>query len=117
MQLNSSAFRAGGAIPAKYTCEGENVSPEFSWRDAPAGTKTFAFVIHDPDAPRSGGFTHWVVYNIPASTGHLGEGVPKRETVPGMEGKNDSGEIVTPDPVLRAAHTGTSRNCMPWTRS
>ena len=95
MQLNSSAFHAGSPIPAKYTCEGENISPEFSWRDAPAETKTFALVIHDPDAPRPGGFTHWVVYNIPASTGHIGEGVPKQETVPdlGMQGKNDSGEI------------------------
>jgi Raf kinase inhibitor-like YbhB/YbcL family protein len=95
MQLNSSAFQAGGPIPAKYTCEGENVSPEFSWRDAPAKTQTFAFVVHDPDAPRPGGYTHWVVYNIPANTGHIGEGVPKQATVPdlGMQGKNDGGEI------------------------
>ena len=95
MQLTSSAFQAGAAIPAKYTCEGKNISPEFSWMDAPAQTKTFAFVIHDPDAPRPGGFTHWVVYNIPANTGHIGEGVPKQETVPdlGVQGKNDSGEI------------------------
>ena len=95
MQLNSSAFQNGQAIPSKFTCEGKDVSPEFSWIDAPAETKTFALVLHDPDAPRAGGFTHWVVYNIPANTGHIGEGAPKQGRVPdlGLQGTNDSGKI------------------------
>jgi Raf kinase inhibitor-like YbhB/YbcL family protein len=95
MQLTSSAFQAGAAIPSKFTCEGKDVSPELSWRDAPAETKTFALILHDPDAPRAGGFTHWVLYNIPANTGHIGEGTPKQERVPdvGLQGKNDSGKI------------------------
>ena len=95
MLLTSAAFQAEGAIPSKFTCEGQDVSPEFSWRDAPPETKTFAFVLHDPDAPRAGGFTHWLVYNIPANTGHIGEGVPKQEKVPdlGLQGKNDSGKV------------------------
>jgi hypothetical protein len=64
MQLMSSDFSPGGAIPIRYTCEGENVSPEFSWKEAPVETKSFALILHDPDAPRTGGFTHWVIYNI-----------------------------------------------------
>jgi len=95
MQLNSSAYQNGQAIPSKFTCEGKDVSPEFSWIDAPAETKTFALVLHDPDAPRAGGFTHWLVYNIPANTGHVGEAAPKQGRVPdlGLQGKNDSGKI------------------------
>jgi Raf kinase inhibitor-like YbhB/YbcL family protein len=64
MQLKSSAFRSGETIPTQYTCEGENISPEFYWEDAPGGTKSLALILHDPDAPREGGFTHWVLYNI-----------------------------------------------------
>src|SRR5947199_10020981 len=95
MQLTSSDFNAGGAIPIRFTCEGDNASPEFSWKEAPGETKSFALVLHDPDAPRAGGFTHWVVYNIPAKTGHLGEGTPKQGRAPdvGLQGKNDSGKI------------------------
>jgi Raf kinase inhibitor-like YbhB/YbcL family protein len=95
MQLNSSAYQHGEAIPSKFTCEGKDVSPEFSWRDAPAETRSFALVLHDPDAPRPGGFTHWVVYNIPANAGHIGEAAPKQGRVPdlGLQGKNDSGKI------------------------
>ena len=95
MQLTSSAFQTGGAIPIRFTCEGDDISPEFSWRDAPAETETFVLTLRDPDAPRPGGFTHWVVYNIPASVGRVEENVPKRPTltVLGLQGKNDSGEI------------------------
>jgi Raf kinase inhibitor-like YbhB/YbcL family protein len=95
MQLTSTAFRAGEPIPPKFTCEGDDVSPEFSWKDAPLETKAFAFVLHDPDAPRAGGFTHWLVYNIPRNVGHLGEDTPRRGRVPdvGMQGTNDSGRI------------------------
>ncbi len=95
MQLTSSDFTRGGAIPSRFTCEGDNVSPEFSWKDVPAQTKSFALIVHDPDAPRAGGFTHWVLYNIPANKGHLDPEVPKQAQVPGTgtQGKNDSGEI------------------------
>lgn len=66
----------GNAFVAKgFGCNGDNVSPEIQWRDAPAGTKSFALVMHDPDAPTSiGGFTHWVVVNIPASATGLVKG-------------------------------------------
>jgi hypothetical protein len=55
-------------------CTGENRSPQLSWSDVPAGTKSFAIVIHDPDAPTSGGFYHWVIFNIPGETRELAEG-------------------------------------------
>src|SRR5437667_8731081 len=64
MQLTSVDFTLGGSIPSRFTCEGDNVSPEFSWKEAPAGAKCFALILHDPDAPRAGGFTHWILYMI-----------------------------------------------------
>ena len=95
MQLKSSAFRAGGTIPARYTCEGEDISPELSWTDIPAGTKSLALILHDPDAPREGGFTHWVVYDIDPSLRQIDENTPKQDkfTGIGMQGRNDSGKI------------------------
>jgi len=95
MQLLSLSFTAGGPIPVRYTCEGENVSPEFAWKEAPSETRSFAFIGHDPDAPRPGGFTHWVLYNIPADKAHLEPVVPNVEVVPGTgaQGTNDIGEI------------------------
>lgn len=93
MQLISSAYQHGAEIPARFTCEGDNISPEFSWQDAPKETRSFVLMLHDPDAPRRNGFMHWVVYNIPAETGHVEEGVPGEANVPGLglQAKNDSG--------------------------
>ena len=65
MQITSSAFQPGGAIPTRYTCEGDDVSPEFSWTGIPAEAKSLVLIVHDPDAPKANGFTHWVLYNIP----------------------------------------------------
>lgn len=95
MQLTSAAFQHERPIPAEYTCEGENHSPELSWRDAPPQTKSFALVMHDPDAPRHGGFTHWLLYRIPASAGALEPNMPMGEEIPGtgIQGRNDSGKI------------------------
>jgi hypothetical protein len=95
MQLKSSAFRAGGTIPVRYTCEGDNLSPEFSWTETPAGTKSLVLILHDPDAPREGGFTHWVVYDIDPSLKQIDENTPKQQKFAGLgaQGKNDSGQI------------------------
>ena len=95
MQIQSSAFRAGEAIPVRYTCEGEDISPEFSWKDAPKGTKSFVLILHDPDAPREGGFTHWVVYDIDPGVHQVKEHAPNRERVAGLgeQGRNDGGRI------------------------
>jgi Raf kinase inhibitor-like YbhB/YbcL family protein len=95
MRLASPAFQHGGMIPARYTCEGEDISPEFSWKDAPPGTQSFVLVMHDPDAPRPGGFTHWVLFNIPGSVDHVEEDLPQQTIVPGLgvQGRNDAGQI------------------------
>src|SRR5581483_7944059 len=108
MQLTSASFQQGAEIPTYYTSDGEDASPELSWRDAPAETKSFVLIVHDPDAPRPGGFTHWVVYNIPPETGHIDENVPDTERVSGlgMQGKNDGGKIgyMGPAPPSRTHH-------------
>ena len=95
MQLTSEAFRMEEEIPVQYTSDGENTSPELSWKDAPPNTKSFALIVHDPDAPRSGGFTHWVFYNIAPETGHLEPKVPQEEEIAGVgtQGRNDAGKL------------------------
>jgi len=71
------------------------LSPELSWQDAPPKAQSFVLIVHDPDARKPGGFTHWVVYNIPPETNHIAENVPDTEVVSGMgmQGKNDGGKI------------------------
>jgi len=90
MQILSSAFTEGSMIPVKYTCDGQDISPPLEWKDAPAGTKTFALIGDDPDAP-SGNWVHWVAYNIPAGVTKLGENVQReKEFANGMrQGSND----------------------------
>src|SRR2546430_6458849 len=74
--LTSPAFKEGGSIPSKYTCDAgqTNPSPALAWTDAPANTKSFLLIMHDPDAPMAGGFTHWVLFDVPATTKQLPEG-------------------------------------------
>lgn len=76
MSLTSSAFEDGAPIPLRNSAYGENISPALSWSGVPAGTRSFALVLDDPDAPLPGGFVHWVVYNIPGSASRLPEGLP-----------------------------------------
>ncbi len=78
--LTSPAFTDGSMIDKKYTCDGANVSPPLAWKDAPAGTKSFALIMDDPDAP-AGTWVHWVLYQIPASAASLEEGVGKSPTL------------------------------------
>jgi Raf kinase inhibitor-like YbhB/YbcL family protein len=73
IELRSSAFEEGQPIPVQYTCDGEDKSPALSWGEPPPGTKSFALVVDDPDAP-SGLFRHWGAYDIPASTRSLETG-------------------------------------------
>jgi hypothetical protein len=93
MKIESSAFAPGQPIPQKYTCEGTDVSPAFRWSGAPAGTKTFALIADDPDAPART-WVHWVLFNLPAATQLLPEAVPKTESAAGgVQGRNDFGKI------------------------
>ncbi|MCK4541165.1 MAG: YbhB/YbcL family Raf kinase inhibitor-like protein [Spirochaetales bacterium] len=75
MIIESSEFSEREAIPLKYTCDGEDLSPPLSWRMAPEGVVSFALICDDPDAP-VGTWVHWVIYDIPASVSGLPEGVP-----------------------------------------
>jgi Raf kinase inhibitor-like YbhB/YbcL family protein len=92
--LSSKSFSSGSDIPKKFTCDGADVSPELSWKDAPAGTTSFVLVADDPDAP-AGTWTHWVLYDLPSQTNGLPEGVPKQDELPdgGRQGRNDFGKI------------------------
>lgn len=94
MKITSSAFTHEGKIPQQFTCEGQDISPDLSWSDAPKETKSFALILHDPDAPRPNGFVHWVLYNIPASVTHVNQDVSKNASVPelGLQGRNDAGK-------------------------
>jgi Raf kinase inhibitor-like YbhB/YbcL family protein len=91
-------------FPVKYTCDGENISPELSWSGAPK-CKSFALVVEDPDAP-SGTFIHWVLYNIPATVNSLPPKLAKRETLEGYgsQGVNDFGETGYDGPCPPRGH-------------
>ena len=80
LNLKTMAFKAGGTIPAKYTCSGADISPALSWNQPPPRTQSFALIVDDPDAP-AGTWVHWVIYNLPASARQLPEGVPRGEAV------------------------------------
>jgi len=75
LRIESSAFKENEMIPARYTCDGANISPPLSWSDPPAETNTFALIFDDPDAPAKT-WVHWVLYNIPAQIDHLEENIP-----------------------------------------
>jgi len=76
LSITSPAFTEGSNIPSKFTCDAGQTSPSpaLAWKDAPANTKSFVLILHDPDVPMPGGFTHWVLFDIPASTTQLPEG-------------------------------------------
>jgi len=80
-EIKSPAFRQEGMIPSGFTCDGEDVSPGLTWSDPPKGTRSFALICDDPDAPM-GTWVHWVVYNIPPDKRGLEEGFPMDEKLP-----------------------------------
>ncbi len=88
--LSSPSFSSGGTIPAKFTCSGADLSPELKWNDPPAGTKTFALLVDDPDAP-AGNWNHWTIWNLPPTLRSLAEGFAKdaRLSDGTEQGKND----------------------------
>ena len=94
LEISSTAFEPGGAIPKEYTADGANRSPPLRWSEPPAGTRSLALVCEDPDAPR-GTWVHWVLFNLPAQTRELEKGVPTDEGLANgaRQGKNDFGKI------------------------
>lgn len=89
LTLSSSAFAPGKSIPDDNSCKGRNISPALSWTGAPANTVSYAIIMDDPDAP-AGTFVHWVIYNIPAISTGLQQGVPAEPTFDdgAAQGKN-----------------------------
>jgi Raf kinase inhibitor-like YbhB/YbcL family protein len=100
--VTSPAFAEGGAVPARYTCDGEDISPPLNWTGVPPGTASLALVMDDPDAP-VGTFTHWLVWNISPDTEGLAEGVAADGIVQGTSdfGTPGYGGPCPPDGVHR----------------
>jgi Raf kinase inhibitor-like YbhB/YbcL family protein len=94
LALSSTAFSHMGAIPSRYTCDGDDISPPLAWSGAPPATRSFALIVDDPDAPDPAApkrtYVHWVLYDIPASATALPEGATSSNLPPGTrEGTND----------------------------
>lgn len=94
MTITSQAFTHNGNIPARYTCDGKDISPALDWSGLPEGTKSLALIVDDPDAPDPAApkmtWVHWVLYNIPSSTSGLAEAVKSKDLPKGtQEGLND----------------------------
>lgn len=94
LSVSSQAFHEGEKIPARYTCNGQNISPPLVWGEPPAGTGSFVLIVNDPDAP-GGTFTYWVLFNLPANNRELSEAIPTQEQLPdgALQGKNDFGKV------------------------
>lgn len=100
LKVSSPAFKHGGAIPDEHAADGPNVSPEVTWQGVPSGTRELALVVHDPDAPLTDGFTHWVVYGIPPET----KGIPKGGGSAFTEGQSDFGSAGYGGPAPPPGH-------------
>jgi hypothetical protein len=96
LALTSTAFRHDGSIPAVYTCQGKDISVPLAWSDLPAGTRSLALIVDDPDAPDPAApkrtWVHWVLYNLPPSAAGLPEAVKPQALPKGtLAGRNDWG--------------------------
>jgi hypothetical protein len=106
LQLTSTSLRQGW-IPPSFTCNGAGLSPQLAWSAPPAGTRSFALIVTDPDAP-GGTFVHWVLYNLPATARALPAGAPKSGQLAdgSRQGRNDFGDTGYggPCPPAHATH-------------
>ncbi|MDO8752063.1 MAG: YbhB/YbcL family Raf kinase inhibitor-like protein, partial [Candidatus Wolfebacteria bacterium] len=98
MKLTSSAFLHNGKIPAKYTCDGEDMNPPLAISGIPEGAKSLVLIMDDPDVPKNlradGMWVHWVVFNIPPDVKDIAEGVEPA----GVHGKGTSGDLAYQGP-------------------
>jgi Raf kinase inhibitor-like YbhB/YbcL family protein len=98
LTLSSPVFTAGAPIPSRFTCDEQNLSPPLAWTGAPPGTRSFALIVDDPDAPDPAApkrvWVHWVLYNVPASATELAAGASGARLPPGArEGRHDGGGV------------------------
>lgn len=100
LTISSPAFTHGGRIPDEHTCQGADVSPELRWEGVPAGTRELVLVCHDPDAPLTDGFTHWIVTGIPPEA----TGIPAGGGGQYSEGVNDFGSAGYNGPAPPPGH-------------
>jgi Raf kinase inhibitor-like YbhB/YbcL family protein len=107
LKVTSTAFKDGEAMASKYSFNGGNASPPIAWNNAPEGTKSFALICDDPDAPK-GDWVHWVIYYIPPSVKSLAEHQPKTAALPNgaKQGTNEFPKIGYDGP---APPSGTHR--------
>jgi Raf kinase inhibitor-like YbhB/YbcL family protein len=94
LELTSSAFSPGGAIPRRYTCDGEDISPPLAWSGLPEGTRSLVLIVDDPDAPDPAApkmiWVHWLLYNLPPQAAGLDENVGEGDLPAGThQGRND----------------------------
>jgi Raf kinase inhibitor-like YbhB/YbcL family protein len=94
LTLTSPSFKPMGPIPARHTCDGDDISPALAWTNAPGGTQSFVLIVDDPDAPDPAApkrtYVHWVLYDIPSTVSTLAEGVKTADLREGMrDGSND----------------------------
>ena len=94
LTLTSPAFTDRGAIPERYSCDGEDLSPALNWSGLPAGTRSLALIVDDPDAPDPAApkmvWVHWILYNLPIDVSGLTEAIGPSKLPPGtLEGLND----------------------------
>jgi Raf kinase inhibitor-like YbhB/YbcL family protein len=92
LQLTSSAYHDGGTIPARFTCTGAGASPPLAWSNAPEGTKSFALIISDPDAPDPKApkttWIHWILYDIPPDVHSLADNATRHPPKGSRNGEN-----------------------------
>lgn len=98
MKIESSAFQHNQSIPAKYTCDGQNMNPPLTFSDVPSDAKSLVLIVEDPDVPKSirpdGMWDHWLIWNMPPDTNGIAEG----ETPKGIVGKNTGGQFAYQGP-------------------
>lgn len=108
LTIESTAFKNNERVPARFSGDGDDVSPQLSWSGVPDGTAELALIMDDPDAPTAEPWVHWVIYKIPADTTALRENVAKTETLSSpsgaMQGKNSWGKIGYGGPAPPRGH-------------
>jgi Raf kinase inhibitor-like YbhB/YbcL family protein len=104
MILTSPSFEDGAPIPQKFTCDGGGINPEFQIQNVPESAKSLALIIHDPDAPISGGFFHWVVWNIGPQTTLIKEESAPPGATEGLNGARRAGYAAPCPPPGHGVH-------------